>query len=66
MGHVPSEAVQAATINAAKLIGDESIGRILIGNKADFIGLDQNPLNSINILEEVPFVMKEGKIVKSE
>ena len=40
----PLEAVQAATINAAKLIGDESIGRILIGNKADFIGLDQNHL----------------------
>ena len=62
----PLEAIQAATVNAAKLIGDESIGRILIGNKADFIGLDQNPLNSINTLEKVPFVMKEGKIVKSE
>ena len=65
-GMSPLEAVQAATVNAAKLIGDESIGRILIGNKADFIGLDQNPLNSINTLEKVSFVMKEGKIVKSE
>ena len=63
-GMTPLQAIQAATINTADLFGLKNIGEIKVGYDADIIGVKTNPLNNIATLENVIFVMKEGKIYK--
>ncbi|SVA28637.1 uncharacterized protein METZ01_LOCUS81491 [marine metagenome] len=64
-GMTPLEAIQAATINAAELIGWSSeVGNIAEGFYADIIAVRGNPLNDVRQLEDVDFVMKGGKIYK--
>lgn len=64
-GMTPIQAIQAATINAADLIGvADRKGKIVGGFDADLIGVSQNPLKKIDALEDVDFVMKSGKIIK--
>ena len=63
-GMTPLESIQASTIRTAQLFGLENIGEIKVGFDADIIGVIENPLNNIRTLEEVVFVMKEGKIYK--
>ena len=63
-GMTPLQAIQAATINTADLFGLKNIGEIKVGYDADIIGVKTNPLNNITTLENVIFVMKEGKIYK--
>ncbi len=54
-----------ATVNAADLIDmSDSVGTIEAGKFADIIALDQSPLESIEALLDVDFVMKGGKIYK--
>ncbi|MBT8101505.1 MAG: amidohydrolase family protein [Gammaproteobacteria bacterium] len=55
----------AATINAADLIDmSESIGTIEGGKYADIIAVDGSPLQNIDELLDVDFVMKSGKVYK--
>lgn len=64
-GLSPMGAIQAATINAADLIGiKEKLGSIAVGKKADIIAVKLNPLEDITILENVNFVMKGGVVYK--
>ena len=64
-GMTPLEAIQAATINAAELLGwSADIGRIDEGMFADMIAVRGNPLDDIRELEDVQFVMKGGEIYK--
>ena len=63
-GMTPLQAIQAATINAADLFGLDNIGNIKESYEADIIGVEGNPLKNISILEKVPFVMKDGVIIK--
>ena len=64
-GMTPLEAIQAATINAAELIGWSSeVGNIAEGFYADIIAVRGNPLDDVRQLEDVDFVMKGGKIYK--
>jgi imidazolonepropionase-like amidohydrolase len=64
-GMTPIEAIQAATVNAAKALGREKdIGAIAIGRFADMIAVDGNPLINIRELESVDIVVKGGKIVE--
>ena len=63
-GMTPLQAIQAATINTADLFGQKNIGEIKVGYDADIIGVKTNPIKNIAILENVIFVMKEGKIYK--
>jgi imidazolonepropionase-like amidohydrolase len=66
-GMTPMQAIQAATVNAADLIGhSELIGSIKAGKSADIIAVQGDPLADIHSLEHVSFVMKEGKIYKQE
>lgn len=59
------EAIKAATVNAANLLGMyHKIGSIEDGKSADIIAVDGNPLTDISILQNVQFVMKEGIIFK--
>ncbi|GGB54993.1 metal-dependent hydrolase family protein [Shewanella inventionis] len=60
-----SDILKSATINAAKLIDmSDSLGSLEVGKQADIIGLTTNPLEQIDTLLSVPFVMKAGVIYK--
>jgi imidazolonepropionase-like amidohydrolase len=64
-GMTPMQAIQAATINAADLIGKpEEFGSIRAGKFADIVAVDGDPIADIRQLEHVTFVMKEGVIYK--
>jgi len=66
-GMTPLQAIQAATINNAKLFGLESeIGVVSKGSYADIIAVQENPLNDVSTLERVRFVMKSGKVHKND
>src|SRR6266404_2852103 len=66
-GMTPMQAIQAATVNAADLIGhSELFGSIAAGKSADIIAVRGDPLADIHALEHVDFVMKEGKVYKQE
>ena len=64
-GLSPMGAIQAATINAADLIGiKEKAGSITKGKRADIIAVKINPLDEVTSLENVNFVMKGGVVYK--
>ena len=64
-GLSPMGAIQAATINAADLIGiKDKVGSIASGKKADIIAVKINPLEEVTSLENVQFVMKGGVVYK--
>ncbi len=60
------EAIQAATRTNAGLLMNEHIGSIAEGKLADIIAVNEDPLKNIKTLENVVFVMKDGKIYKQE
>jgi imidazolonepropionase-like amidohydrolase len=61
----PLGAIQAATVNAATLLGtSQDTGVIEPGKFADIIAVSGDPLKDITVMEHVVFVMKGGEIVK--
>ncbi len=65
-GMKPIDAIQAATISAADLIGiPDKIGSLEPGHYADLIAVSGNPLTNIKVLENVKFVLKGGTVVKN-
>jgi imidazolonepropionase-like amidohydrolase len=65
-GMTPMQAIQAATSNAADLLGRANdLGSIKVGKYADLIAVSGDPLKDIALLERVEFVMKDGKVYKS-
>jgi imidazolonepropionase-like amidohydrolase len=66
-GMTPMEAIQAATIHAAELLGwPADVGAIEAGMFADIIAVSGDALRDITALEHVAFVMKGGEIFKYE
>jgi imidazolonepropionase-like amidohydrolase len=64
-GMTPMQAIQAATSNAADLLGHSNeFGSIKPGKYADVIAVTGDPLTDIRLLENIQFVMKDGKIYK--
>ncbi len=64
-GLAPRLILQTMTINAARLLGvDADRGRIATGMAADIIAVRGNPLDNPAALQEVVFVMKDGRVVK--
>ncbi len=64
---VPAPAIlKAMTTNCAELLGiEKERGAIASGKYADLVATRANPLQNIQALREVVFVMKEGRVVKS-
>lgn len=64
-GMTPMQAIRAATVNAADLLGwPDSVGQIAPGFYADIVATDGNPLDDVSELEDVDFVMKGGTVYK--
>jgi len=60
-GFTPMEAIQAATIVPARVMGlDKEVGTVEAGKRADVIILDANPLESIRNIRKVEFVITNG------
>jgi imidazolonepropionase-like amidohydrolase len=67
LGLTPLEAIQAATINAADLLGwTGKVGTLDPGAWADLIAVDGDPMKDVTTLERVKFVMKGGEVVKND
>jgi imidazolonepropionase-like amidohydrolase len=64
-GMRPADAIRTATVNAADLLGVGDRGVIAPGRLADLIAVRGNPLEDVRVLEQVPWVMKGGVVVKS-
>jgi imidazolonepropionase-like amidohydrolase len=66
-GMKPLDAIQAATINAADLIGwPDKIGALETGHYADLIAVNGDPTSDVRVLESVKFVMKGGTVVRND
>ncbi|MDQ3014051.1 MAG: amidohydrolase family protein [Acidobacteriota bacterium] len=64
-GLTPVQAIQAATLSAADLLGwNNKVGVIAPGAFADIIAVDGDPLKDVTELERVKFVMKGGLVYK--
>ena len=64
-GMKPMDAIAAATMGGAKLLGwDKRIGSIEAGKYADIIAVPTDPLADIHVLDHVSFVMKNGVVYK--
>jgi len=65
-GMGPLAALQAGTVNGAKLLGWEGqIGALKPGYLADVIAVPGNPLEDVGVLQKVAFVMKGGIIFRA-
>ena len=62
---IPNDYIlKALTINNARLFDmEDSLGKIETGYQADLIAVPANPLENIDVLKNVQFVMKGGKVV---
>ena len=64
-GMSPLAALQAGTLNGAKLLGwQNQIGALKPGYDADIIAVPGDPLQDISVLQKVSFVMKNGTIYR--
>jgi imidazolonepropionase-like amidohydrolase len=67
LGMPPMEAIQSATSRAAIMLDmDGKLGIVAPGAFADIIAVSGDPLQDIKALGSVQFVMKDGKVFKSE
>ena len=63
LGMKPLDAIQSATIIGAELLGiANKTGTISIGKEADLIVVTSNPFNDIRTIQDVVFVMSNGRI----
>jgi imidazolonepropionase-like amidohydrolase len=64
-GMSPLAAIQAGTLNGARLLGwQDKIGALKVGYAADVVAVPGNPLEDITALQRVSFVMKDGAVVR--
>jgi imidazolonepropionase-like amidohydrolase len=65
-GMTPAQAIHAATVSAADLLGmSNDVGTVEPGKYADIVAVKGDPLKDVTVLEHVDFVMKGGAVVKS-
>ena len=64
-GMTSMQAIQSATSSAADLLGrGDELGSIKPGKYADVIAVSGDPLENVSLLENVQFVMKDGKVYR--
>lgn len=64
-GMTPLQAIQAATVHAATLLGwEDRLGSLAQGKYADLVAVTGDPLADVKVLQNVGFVMKGGVVVK--
>src|SRR5580704_16472138 len=67
MGMTPLAAIQAATVNAADLLGwSDRVGTLEPGKFADIVAVGGDPVADVSTLEHIRFVMKGGEIIKNQ
>ena len=67
VGFTGMEAIVAATVNAAGLLGlADQIGTLETGKAADIVAVDENPLENIEALLDIKFVMRDGDVYRAE
>ena len=65
-GMTPLDAIRAATIEAAALLGQsDRIGSLEVGRQADIAAVAGDPLRDIDALQQIEWVMLNGRVVKS-
>jgi imidazolonepropionase-like amidohydrolase len=65
-GMTPMQAIQSATSRAADLLGERGeLGVVAPGAYADLIAVAGDPLQDVNVLKNVGFVMKDGVVFRS-
>jgi imidazolonepropionase-like amidohydrolase len=66
-GMTPMAAIQAATSKAAEMLGmSGQVGVVAPGAYADVVAVPGDPLTDVRELEQVFFVMKDGKVFRNE
>ena len=64
-GMTPAQAIRAATVSAADLLGRSAeLGTLEPGHAADLIAVTGSPLDEVTRLERVDFVMHRGVVAK--
>jgi imidazolonepropionase-like amidohydrolase len=65
-GLTPAQAISAATVNAAELLGlSAQVGTLEPGKRADLIAVAGDPLQDVRVLKQVEWVIKDGRVEKS-
>ncbi|HVF16247.1 MAG TPA: amidohydrolase family protein [Steroidobacteraceae bacterium] len=65
-GLTPLDAIRAATVNSARLLGKErELGSIAVGKIADMIAVEGDPLQRIESLSTIKGVIKSGQAVET-
>ncbi|WP_444858548.1 amidohydrolase family protein [Sphingosinicella sp.] len=66
-GMTPMSAIQAATVNAADLLGlAGEVGTIEPGRSADIVAVRGDPLADVGVLRQMNFVMARGRVHRQE
>jgi imidazolonepropionase-like amidohydrolase len=64
-GMTPAQAIRAATVTAAELLGvKDSLGTVEAGKLADIVAVPGDPLSDVSAMERVDFVMKGGVVYR--
>ena len=64
-GMTPMQSLQAATLNGADALGLKGkLGNIAVGHWADIIAVNNDPIADVRAVENVSFVMKDGRVYK--
>ena len=63
-GLTPAEALRAATVDAAALLGVDEIGEIAVGKAADFVVVEGDPLTDLRVVQRPVMVLKGGRPIR--
>ena len=66
-GMTPLQAIRAATIQPATMLGiNETVGTIEVGKVADIIAVSEDPSVNIQALRDIRFVMQGGNVIRND